>query len=57
MDALSMILVDDSVKENAGVFMEARGHQMMLSIVVDRPELRREALKVISIALTKITTE
>jgi len=52
-----MILVDDSVKENAGVFMEARGHQMMLSIVVDRPELRREALKVISIALTKITTE
>ena len=35
MDGLCMVLVDDSIKENAQVFSEAHGHQMMLSIIVN----------------------
>lgn len=30
LDAIAMLLVDDSIKENASVFQEARGFQMML---------------------------
>jgi len=52
-----MLLVDDQIKENAGVFQEARGYQMMLEMIVTRPELRRESLKVVSIGLTKCTIE
>ena len=37
--------------------MEARGYQMMLQIIVSRPELRKDALKVVSFGLTKCTVE
>jgi hypothetical protein len=50
---IAILLVDDSIKENAGVFYEARGYQMMLQIIVTRPQLRKEALKVLSFALIK----
>jgi len=53
MDTIAILLVDDSIKENAGVFQEARGYQMMLQIIVTRPNLRKEALKILSFALIK----
>ena len=30
MDTIAILLVDDQIKENAGIFQEARGYQMML---------------------------
>ena len=57
LDTVAILLVDDSIKENAGVFQEARGFQMMLRMIVEKPELRKDALKVISFGLTKCKTE
>ena len=57
LDTIAILLVDDSIKENAGVFQEARGFQMMLRMIVEKPELRKDALKVISFGLTKCKPE
>ena len=55
MDALSLLLVDEETKENAGIFLESKGYHMMLHLITSRPELRKKALKVISFGLTKCT--
>ena len=57
MDALSLLLVDEETKENAGIFLESKGYHMMLHLITSRPELRKKALKVISFGLTKCTQE